>query len=102
MMYSLSALGEILIEEKAQGLHLYPGERPVVEVTRTLFRVSGPPLERGDTETLLRQIASADEIREFEGKGILSCYHHIPARALFHVMAFREHGLTRLEIRPVR
>src|SRR5438128_1613555 len=102
MFYSLSSLREIILGEKAQGIHLYPGEKPVVEVARNLFRVSGPALEPGDTQTLLRQVASAEEVRDFEAAGILSCYYHLPGRALFHVMAFRERDLVRLEIRPVR
>jgi Tfp pilus assembly pilus retraction ATPase PilT len=102
MFYSLSALLEIMLVERAQGLHLYPGEKPVVEVTRTLFQVSGPPLEPADTETLLRQIASAHEFREFQAARILSCYHNVPGKTLFHIMAFREHEHIRLEIRVVR
>jgi Tfp pilus assembly pilus retraction ATPase PilT len=101
MFYSLSALLEIMTVERAQGLHLCTGEKPVVEVTRTLFRVSGPTLEATDTETLLRQIASTQDFRDFQASGILSCYHHIPGKAPFHVMAFREQERIRLEIRAV-
>ena len=102
MFYSLPALLEIMLAEGAQGLHLFPGEKPVVEVNRTLFRVSGPALEGPDMTTLLRQIASADEFREFKAMGIVSCYHHIPGKAPLHVMAFRECDRVRLEFRSVQ
>ena len=102
MLYTLSQLMEIMLVERAQGLPLYPAEKPVVEVARTLFRVSGPPLEPDDTETLLRQIASTDESREFQASRMLSCYHHVQGKALFNVLAFKEHDQIRLEIRAVR
>ena len=91
-----------MLTERAQGLHLCPGEKPVVEVNRILFRVSGPALESSDTETRLRQIASADEIREFQGAHILSCYHHVEGQILLNILAFQEHENVRLEMRAVR
>ena len=102
MCYSLSTLLEILIVERAHALHLHPGERPVVEAARNLFQVSGPPIESGDTETLLRQVAAKDEFREFQSARLVSCYHHVPGKGWFNVMAFREQEHIRLEIRAVR
>jgi Tfp pilus assembly pilus retraction ATPase PilT len=102
MLYTLSQLVEIMLAEHAQGLHLCPGEKPVLEVARTLFCVSGPKLEPADTDTLLRQIATAEEYREFPASRILSCYHHVEGKALFNVLAFKEHEHVRLEIRAVR
>lgn len=102
MYYTLSTLLEILLTEQASGLHLHPGEKPVVEVVRTLFHVSGPAIESNEIEQLLRHIATRDEYREFDSAGIVSCYYHVPGRAWFTVMAFREQGHTRLEFRAVR
>lgn len=100
--YSLSQLIEIMLDERAQGLHLYPGEKPIVEVARTLFHVSGPRLEPSETETLLRQVASADEFREFQAAHMLSCYHHVEGQLLLNILAFKEHDQVRLEMRAVR
>lgn len=102
MFYTLSALLEILVVERADSLHLHPGEKPVVEKTRTLFQVSGPPVEPGDLEIILRHIASKDEFREFRSAGFISCYHQVPGQGWFTFMAFREQNLVRLEIRSVR
>ena len=102
MFYSLSALLEILLVERADGLHLYPGEKPAVEASRNLFQVAGPAIESGDIESLLRQITTKDEFREFQASGIVSCYHHVQGKAWFTFMAFREQGQIRLEIRAVR
>jgi Tfp pilus assembly pilus retraction ATPase PilT len=102
MVYTLAALLEIIMVERADGLHLHPGEAPVLELTRNLFRISGPVIEARDVETLLRQIASREEFREFQSSGIVQCYHHLPGRGWFAVMAFREQAQIRLEIRSLR
>ena len=102
MIYTLSAILEIMLVERADGLHLHPGEKPVVEIARNLFQVSGPRIDPGEIEALLRQIASKEEFREFLFTQIVSCRHHVPGKAWFNVMAFREQGQIRLEIRSVR
>jgi Tfp pilus assembly pilus retraction ATPase PilT len=102
VFYTLSALLEIMLVERADAVHLHPGEKPVVEVTRTLFQVSGPPIEPGDPDKLLRQIASKNEYREFQSAGFISCYHQVPGQGWFTFMAFREQNQIRLEIRVVR
>lgn len=102
MIYTLSAILEIMLVERADGLHLHPGEKPVVEVARNLFQVSGPRIEAGDIEALLRQIASREEFREFQASQMVSCRHHVPGKAWFNVMAFREQSHIRLEIRSIR
>jgi len=102
MFYTLSALIEILVVERADALHLHPGEKPVVEMTRTLFQVSGPPVERSDLEIILRHIASKEQFREFQSAGFISCYHRVPGQGWFTFMAFREQNHIRLEIRSVR
>ena len=65
-------------------------------------RNTSHPLEEGDTENLLRQLASAEELREFQASRLLSCYHHVEGKALLNVLAFREQNHIRLEIRSVR
>ena len=102
MIYTLPALLEIMLVERADGLHLHPGEKPVVEVARNLFQVSGPAIEPSDIEALLRQFASKEELREFQSSRVISCRHHVPGKAWFNVLAFREQGQIRLEIRSIR
>lgn len=102
MFYTLAALTEILLVERADALHLHPGEKLVVEITRNLTELSGPPLEQRDIESLLRQIASKGQFREFQSARIVSCYHQVYGKGRFNVFAFREEGQIRLEIRAVR
>jgi Tfp pilus assembly pilus retraction ATPase PilT len=102
MIYTLAALLEILVVERADALHLHPGEKPVVESARTLWEISGPRIEPADIDALLRQIASKEQFREFHSLRVVSCYHHVPGQGWFAVLAFREQSQTRLEIRAVR
>ena len=102
MIYTLSALLEIMVAERADGLHLHPGEKPVVESARTLWEISGLRIESKDIDTLLRQVASKEQLREFQSSRVVSCYHHVPGKAWFTVLAFREQGQLRLEVRSVR
>jgi len=101
MLYTLSSLLEIMLGERADGLHLHPGEKPVVEVTRNLFEVSGPPIEADDIVAVLRQVCSKKEFRAFELSRMISCRHHVPGKAWFTFLAFREQGQIRLEIRSI-
>jgi Tfp pilus assembly pilus retraction ATPase PilT len=102
MLYTLSTLLEMMLVERADGLHLHPGETPVLELARNLFRISGPPIEAANIEALLRQVSSKEEFREFQSSGIVLCYHHLPGQGWFAIMAFREEGQIRLEIRSLR
>jgi len=102
MIYTLAALLEIMLVEGADGLHLHPGEKLIVEVARNLFHVCGPRIEPGEIEALLRQIASKEEFREFVSSSMVSCRHHVPGKAWFNVPAFREQDHIRLEIRSMR
>jgi hypothetical protein len=92
---------EILLVERADAIHLHPGEKPVVEVSQILFRVSGPSTEPGDPETLLCQIATKEEFRDFQSTRFISCYQHLPGKGWFNFMAFREQNRIRMEIRSV-
>ena len=91
MFYTLSALLEILLVERADAIHLHPGEKPVVEMSRTLFRVSGPPTEPGDLETILRHIATKDRVSgNFDPPASFPVIIRFLAKGWFTFMAFRE------------
>jgi Tfp pilus assembly ATPase PilU len=73
----------------------------VIEITRNLTELSGPPLEPHDIETLLKQVASREQFREFQSSRIVSGYYQVYSKGWFNVLAFREQGQVRLEIRAV-
>lgn len=91
---------QLVVVERGDAVHLHDGESPVLEIGRRLHRVEGPPLEAGDTQTLLRGIAPCDEFNEALGGRTVFEHRHADA-AHFQVMAFREKGSIRLELRRV-
>ena len=54
----------LVLAERCEAVHLHDGESPVLEVRRQLRRIEGPPLEAGETQTLLRSIAPPVEFQE--------------------------------------
>ena len=100
MSYSLSDLMDLVVVERGEAMHLHDGESPVLEIRRGLHRVEGPPLEAGDTQTLLRSIAPSAEFKEAL-RGCTAFAHRHSEAAHFRVMALREDGGIRLELRRV-
>ncbi len=102
--YLMSDLMQLLLSERADAVHLHPGERPVVEARRVLLLCSleGPPLEADETDELLRTVASDDDLSTFERDGMVCFYFHFETAAVFQVMGFRESGHVRLEVRRFR
>ena len=100
MSYSLPDLMQLVVVERGDAVHLHDGESPVLEVRRQLHRIEGPRLEAGDTQTLLRTIAPPAEFQE-SLRGCIAFEHHHGTAAHFQVMAFREDGSIRLELRRV-
>jgi Tfp pilus assembly pilus retraction ATPase PilT len=90
---------QLLVTERGEAVHLHEGEAPVLEIKRVLHRVEGPRLAAGDTERLLQSIASEDDLEEFKSGGTVSFYHRLQESAAFQIMAFKEDGHVRLEIR---
>src|SRR5687767_7516631 len=100
MSYSLQDLMQLVVAERGEAVHLHDGESPVLELRRQLHRIEGPPLEAGETQTLLRSIAPPAEFQE----ALRGCavFEHLHDGAVhFQVMAFREDGSIRLELRRV-
>lgn len=93
---------QLVVCERAEALHLYAGESPVLEVRRVLHRVEGPKLKPGDVDELFHAITDGDNLSEFASAGMVSFYFHFGDATVFHVMSFRENGHVRLEIRRFR
>jgi Tfp pilus assembly pilus retraction ATPase PilT len=102
MSYSLKDLIELLSAEKGEAIHLHPAESPVLEIKRVLHRIEGPQLAKGESESLLQSVASEDDFADFKRDKIVCFYHHFNESIVFQVMAFREDGQVRLEIRRFR
>src|SRR5713101_1282657 len=102
MPYSPSDLMQLVVAEQGEAVHSHEKESPVLEVKRVLHRIEGPPLAAGETEELLRVLAPADELSELSTNHMTSFYFHFGEVAVFQIMAFREDGHVRLELRRFR
>ena len=102
MGYDLSDLMQLVYAERAEAVHLHPNEAPVLEVKRVLHRIEGPPMAPGETEELLRTVAPPEEVAELRTNRMTCFYFHFRDVAVFQVMAFREEGSVRLEVRRFR
>src|SRR5262245_45430066 len=99
MAYDLSDLMQLVYAERAEAVHLHENEAPVLEVKRVLHRIEGPPIVAGETEELLRTVATPEEVVELRTNRMTCFYFHFRDVAVFQIMAFREDGTVRLELR---
>jgi hypothetical protein len=115
MHYQPHELLELIIQSPGIALHLHDGESPIVE-TRSqsslnrineppdmkpctlLFKVEGPAFAKGDTEAILVYLLSKDAVAEVAHASFAAFEIKRDGTDL-DVMAFREAGLLRLEIR---
>jgi Tfp pilus assembly pilus retraction ATPase PilT len=98
--YSLADLMQLLLSERGEAVHLHDGEAPVLEIGGELHRIEGPRLAVGDAQTLFRSIAPNEEFNAAR-RGGLAVFEHRHGETFFRVMAFREDGSLRLELRRV-
>ena len=101
MSYELPDLMQLILAERGEAVHLHDGEAPVLEIRGQLHRIEGPSLEQGDTETLLRSIAPSDTFQEVMRNGITAFEQRHGEATFFRILAFREDGSLRLELRRV-
>jgi Tfp pilus assembly pilus retraction ATPase PilT len=99
MSYDLTDLMGLVLAKRAEAMHLHENEAPVFELKHLLDRHEGPPLAAGETEVLLRSVAPAEELSELDRNRATSFYFPFRDVAVFQVMAFREDGHVRLELR---
>ena len=98
----MSDLMQLLVSEHGEALHLHHGEAPVLEVQRVLHRIEGPSLTASEIDELLHAVAQEDNLSELKSGGMVCFYFHFGDAAVFQVMAFREDGHVRLEVRKFR
>jgi Tfp pilus assembly pilus retraction ATPase PilT len=92
---------QLVVVERADAIHIHDLETPVLETHQQLDRVEGPCLKLGDTQTLLRSIASAEQFHQVARTGLAMFTHKHGDAASFRVMIFKEDDRLRLEARRV-
>jgi len=101
MSYELPDLMQLILAESGEAVYLHDGEAPVLEISGQSYRIEGPRLEQGDTETLLRSIAPSDAFQEVMRNGSTAFEQRHGEATFFRILAFREDGSLRLELRRV-
>jgi Tfp pilus assembly pilus retraction ATPase PilT len=99
MTYSVSDLMQLAVAEGALGVHLHDGKPPVLEFPDLLMSVEGPRMEPDAALALLRTIAPPEELEELTRNGHALFRHRFSEAVVFRVLAFRENGSVRLELR---
>jgi hypothetical protein len=99
MSYSISDLMGVAVDMGALGVHLHGGEIPVLELRDGLFRIEGPRLEPEAGLVMFRTIAPPEEIEQLMRNGLSRFWHQLNDDVWFGVLAFREQGSVRLELR---
>lgn len=92
-------LMRLIVMERAEALYLYPGAAPALEVKRRLHRLEGMKLTPEGADALLHAVSSADHLSDLESDGMVSFHFHFGDQALFQVVAFRDNGIARLQLR---
>jgi len=90
---------QLILSEEGDALHLHDGEPPVVEIGGQLHRVEGPPLEPGEARDMFQGIAPPEESRAIVNG--LASFDFRYKNGVFRLMALREEGSIRLELRVV-
>ncbi len=72
-------LMQLMVSERAEALHIYPGAAPVLEVKRVLHRLQGVKVTTAETDSLLHAVTGADKLAEFAREGLVSFSFHLRA-----------------------
>jgi twitching motility protein PilT len=90
MTYSMSDLLQLVASEGSSDLHLRVGFPPVIRVHGILQRVEGPPLRPGDSDELMRSLASEDYLQHVRQDGEADFGFAFGDAARFRVSSFKE------------
>jgi Tfp pilus assembly pilus retraction ATPase PilT len=101
MLYSLKDLMELVVSEQGEAIHLHDGEAPVLEVRGKLHRIEGPCLDSGDAQALFQDIAPKEQVQELMRNGLAFFKFRFNENTFFWMMAFREDGQVRIELRKM-
>jgi len=99
MTYSALDLMQVAVAEGALAVHLHDGEPPVLELADLLMSVEGPRMESDGALALFRTIAPPGEVEELTRNGHTMFRHRFIEVVVFRVLAFRENGSVRVELR---
>jgi len=89
LTFSIDNLLELMVGRGASDLHLSVGSNPAIRVNGRIERIEEiEPLTGEDTQTLMYQILSSEQQKNFEIKRQLDFAHQVPGLARFRVNVY--------------
>ena len=89
LTFSIDNLLELMVGRGASDLHLSVGSKPAIRVNGRIERIEEiEPLTGEDTQTLMYQILSSEQQKNFEIKRQLDFAHQVPGLARFRVNVY--------------
>lgn len=88
-------------ERKASDLHISVGIPPTVRINGELIALDAPVLRPEDTNEMVRELLSADQLAKFDANGELDFSYSIPKLSRFRVNAFKQRSCFSLAFRVI-
>ncbi len=89
------------IEAKASDLHITVGTPPVMRINGKLVEMDCPKLMPNDTDDIVKQMMTPEQLGKFKEKGELDFSYSNPGLGRFRVNAYRQRGSASLALRVV-
>ena len=89
------------IELKASDLHLTVASPPIIRVNGKLEKLSDSRLMPEDTQRIIHQMLTVDQINVFENKGELDFSYSYPGLGRFRVNVYKQRGSYSMALRVV-
>jgi len=89
------------IELKASDLHLTVASPPIIRVNGKLVKLTDTRLMPEDTQRIIHQMLTVDQINVFENKGELDFSYSYPGLGRFRVNVYKQRGSYSMALRVV-
>lgn len=97
----MEELLELVVEEGSSDLHIEVGVPPLIRMRGDLCPLDLPPLTAEDTERLVREIASEEQMQQIEKNGTVDFGFPYYDKARFRVSAFRQKKMFGTVLRQI-
>lgn len=88
-------------KNKASDIHLKAGQKPILRINTILYDVGNKELSPDEVKSMMYEIMSEKQIREFEDKLSLDFAYSLPGVGRFRINAYHDRGCVAAAIRRV-
>lgn len=92
---------KLVVEKKASDLHITVGVPPVLRINGTLIKLDLPQLTPHDTEDIVKDLLSSEQLRRLEENGDIDLSYSVKGLGRFRINAYKQRGTYGLAIRSV-